>query len=103
MMRGKRKRGSPRGDRLESVMNAMAVRRLFILEFSRWPPFKQEPIESFNEKWRAGRPGLQAAKFVREASWNCLRIFPSAERRKRIQNNFSQARRKRKQGVRKRK
>ena len=68
MMRGKRKRGSPRGNRLKSVMNAMAVRRLFILEFSRWPPFEREPIESFGEKWRAGRPGLQAAKFVGKAS-----------------------------------
>ena len=68
MMRGKRKRGSPREDRLESVMNAPAMRRLFILEFSRWPPFEREPIESFREKWRAGRPGLQAAKFVGKAS-----------------------------------
>ena len=37
MMRGKRKRVSPRGSRLESGMNAMAVRRLFILEFSICP------------------------------------------------------------------
>ena len=34
MMRGKRKRVSPRGNRPESGMNAMAVRQLFILEFS---------------------------------------------------------------------
>ena len=37
-------RVSPRGNRVESGMNAMAVRRLFILEFSRWPPFEREPI-----------------------------------------------------------
>ena len=58
MLRGKRKRVSPRGSRLESVMNAMAVCRLFILEFSRWPPFKREPIRSFGKKWRVGRLGL---------------------------------------------
>ena len=58
MMRGKRKRVSPRGNRLESGMNAMAVRRLIILEFSRWPPVEREPIESFGEKWRAGRLAL---------------------------------------------
>ena len=84
-------------------MNTMVVRRLFILEFSRWPPFEREPIGSFGEKWRVGRLGLQAAQFVGKASWNCLRIISSAERRKRIQNKFSQARRKRKRGVRERK
>ena len=62
MMRGKRKRVSPQGNRLASVMNTMAVRRLFILEFSRWPPFEREPIGPFGEKWRAGRLGLQAAQ-----------------------------------------
>ena len=30
--------------------------------------------------------------------WNCLRLFSSKERGKRIQINFNQARRKRKQG-----
>ena len=58
LMRGKRKRVSPRGNRLESGMNAMAVCRLFILEFPRWTPFKWEPIRSFGKKWRAGRLGL---------------------------------------------
>ena len=96
MMRGKRKRVSPRGNRLESGMNAMAMRRLFILEFSRWPPFEREPLGSFGEKSRASKLGLQAAKFVGKTSWNCLRIIPSAERKKRIQGNFNQARRKRK-------
>ena len=57
-MRGKRKRVSPRGNRLESAMNAMAVRRLFILEFSRWPPFEREPIGSFGEKPRASKFSL---------------------------------------------
>ena len=33
MMRGKRKRISPRGIRLESGMNATAVCRLFLFEF----------------------------------------------------------------------
>ena len=86
------KRGSPRGNKLESGMNAMAVRRLFILEFSRWPPFEREPIGSFGEKSRASKLGLLAAKFVGKTSWNCFRIFSSAERRKRIQNKFSRAR-----------
>ena len=58
MMRGKRKRVSPRGNRLESGMNAMAVRRLFILEFPRWPPFEREPIGSLGEKSRASKLGL---------------------------------------------
>ena len=57
-MRGKWKRGSPRGNRLASEMNAMAVRRLFILEFSRWPPFEREPIGSFGENSRAGKLAL---------------------------------------------
>ena len=96
MMRGKRKRVSPRGNRLESGMNAMAMRRLFILEFSRWPPFEREPIGLFGKKWRASKLGLLAAKFVGETSWNCLRTFSSAERKKRIQGNLKQARRKRK-------
>ena len=55
MMRGKRKRVSPRGNRLESGMNAMAMRRLFILDISRWPPVEREPIGSFGKKWRTGR------------------------------------------------
>ena len=58
MMRGKRKRVSPRGNRIENGMNAMAVRRLFILEFSRWPPLQREPIGSFGEKPRASKLGL---------------------------------------------
>ena len=58
MIRGKRERVSPRGNRRKSGMNAMAVCRLFILEFSRWPPFKLEPIRSFGKKWRAGRLSL---------------------------------------------
>ena len=47
-------------------MNAIAVRRLFILEFSRWPPFEREPIRSFGDKRREGngwvgkRQNLQA-------------------------------------------
>ena len=98
MMRGKRQRVSPRGNRLESGMNAMAVRRLFILDFSRWPPFEREPIRSFGEKSRASKLGLSAANFVGKTSWSCLRIISSAERKKRIQGNFYQARRKRKRG-----
>ena len=58
LMGEKWKRSSPRRSRLESGMNAMAESRLFILEFSRWPPFKWEPIRSFGKKWRAGRLGL---------------------------------------------
>ena len=92
MIGGKWKRSSPRGNRLASVMNTIAVRRLFILEFSRWPPFEREPIGSFGEKRRAGRLGLQAAEFAGKTSWNCLIIFSSAERRERIQNKLSQAR-----------
>ena len=57
-MRGKRKRVSPPGDRLESGMNAMAVRRLLILDFTRWSPFEREPIGSFGEKSRASKLGL---------------------------------------------
>ena len=60
-------------------MNIMAVRRLFILNFQDGRQFWREPIGSFGEKWRAGRLGLQAAEFVGKASWNCLRIFSSAE------------------------
>ena len=60
-MRGKWKRGSPRGNRLKSVMNTIAVRRLFILEFSRWPPFERGTIGSVGEKWRAGRIGERAS------------------------------------------
>ena len=47
-------------------MNAIAVRRLFILEFSRWPPFEREPIRSFGDKrrkengWVCKRQNLQA-------------------------------------------
>ena len=58
MMRGKRKGVSPRGNRLESGMNAMAVRRLFILEFPRWPLFEREPKGSFGENSRASNLGL---------------------------------------------
>ena len=58
MMRGKRKRVSPRGNRLENGMDAVAVRRLFIFEFSRWSPFEREPIGSFGEKLRASKLGL---------------------------------------------
>ena len=49
-------------------MNAIAVRRLFILEFSRWPPFEREPIRSFGDKrreengWVSKRQNLQARK-----------------------------------------
>ena len=57
-MGGKWKRGSPRRSRLESGMNAMAVRRLFMLDFSRWPPFEREPIGYFGEKSRASKLGL---------------------------------------------
>ena len=33
-------------------MNTLAVRWLFILDNSRWPPVEREPIGSFGEKWR---------------------------------------------------
>ena len=39
-------------------MNTLAVRWLFILDISRWPPVEREPIESFGEKRRAGRLAL---------------------------------------------
>ena len=39
-------------------MNIVAVRRLFTLNNSRWPPVEREPIGSFGEKWRAGRLAL---------------------------------------------
>ena len=45
---------------------------------------------------RGERLGLQAAKFVGKASRNCLGIFPSAERKKRIQPSKKE----RKRGVR---
>ena len=47
-------------------MNAIVVCRLFILEFSRWPPFEREPIRSFGDKrkeengWVCKRQNLQA-------------------------------------------
>ena len=82
-----RKRGSRRGSRLESVMNTIAVRRLFILEFSRWPPFEREPIGSFGEKRKAGRLGMSAPNFVGKVSWNCLRIFLSAETKRKFRRN----------------
>ena len=60
----------------------MAERRLFILEFSRWPPFKWEPIRTFGMKWRAGRLGLYAAKFVDKTTGIVLEQFrPRKERR----------------------
>ena len=70
------------------------MRWLFILNFQHGRQFWREPIGSFGEKRRASKLVRQAAEFAAKSSWNCLRIFSSTERRKRIQNNFSQARRK---------
>ena len=52
------------------------------------------------ESWTVGSV---SGKICRQDNWNCLRIISSVEREERIQDNSSQARRKRKRGVRERK
>ena len=47
--------------------------------------------------------GSVSGKIWRQDNWNCLRIISSAERGEIIQDNSSQARRKRRRGVRERK
>ena len=60
----------------------MAVRWLFITIFQNGRQFWREPIGSFGEKWRAGRLGLEAAKFVGKTTGIVLEYFrPRKERR----------------------
>ena len=101
MMRRKWKRVSPRGSRVvdgSKRMIIMAVRWVFILDWPRFFQFWREPIGSFGEQSRASKLVLKGAEFAAKSDWNCLEIFPSEERRKRVQINFNQARRKGKQG-----
>ena len=104
MLRGKRKSVSPRGSRPESVNECCScVPVIYTWIFKMAAVWARANQIILWQAERGERLGLQAAKFVGKASWNCLWIFSSAERKKGIQNKFGQARRKRKRGVRKRK